>query len=164
VRPRSSKPPAGTAFDAGIRLLASRSHSRAELLRKLTRRGFGAEDVEAAVGRLVERGYVDDAAFAAAHVRRRAASRGAVAISAELASRGVPRHVAGAAVAELDRTSQLQAATRMAERLCAAKRPAGYQELLRSVGAKLLRRGFSESIARAACAAVWARTPAGPQA
>jgi SOS response regulatory protein OraA/RecX len=78
-----------------------------------------------------------------------------LALTAELAARGVDRHAAGRALAGFDRPAQVASATRLAERLYARSRPAGYGELLDSVGAKLLRRGFSPGVAREACWAVW---------
>src|SRR5437899_2015115 len=101
-------------------------------------------------GRVNVRGYLDDAAFAAGHVRRRSAARGPLALSAELAARGVERRDADAALARLDPASQLAAATRLARRLAGNRRPAGYQELLGTVGSKLLRRGFTLGVAREA--------------
>lgn len=155
---RSSKPahPAVPVLDAGLRLLARRAHSRVELRRKLARRGYPEEEIRDALARLGELGYLDDAAFAASHVRRRSATLGPLALSAELAARGVDRHVSGRALAGFDHTAQVASATRLAERLCGHMRPAGYGELLDSVGSKLLRRGFSPGVAREACWAVWA--------
>jgi SOS response regulatory protein OraA/RecX len=84
--------------------------------------------------------------------------RGPLALSAELAARGIDRAEADAAVAEFDPSSQLASATRLAERLCARKPVAGYREMLELVGARLLRRGFSSTIVRAACRAVMTGT------
>ncbi len=148
-----------SAYDAGIRLLARRAHSRAELRRKLSRRGFELDDVDGAVARLTERGYLDDATFAAGHVRRRSVTLGPLALSAELSARGVDRRVADAALEGFDRPAQVAAATALAGRLAARRRPPGYRELLDSVGAKLLRRGFSITVAQEACRAVWLGTP-----
>jgi len=161
VRQRSSsraKLPVVGALDAGLRLLARRVHSRAEVRRKLGRRGYGEEEVESAVARLGELGYLDDRAFAEGHVRRRSAARGPLALSAELAARGVDRRLAGAALDGFDAEGQLASATRLAERLFGQKAFPGYREMLGSVGAKLLRRGFSPGIVRAACNAVWKGT------
>jgi regulatory protein len=149
-------------LDAGLRLLARRAHSRVELRRKLSRRGYGEDDIREALARLADLGYVDDASFAAGHVRRRSVSLGPIALSAELAARGVDKETAGAAVRGFDREGQLAAATRLAERLYARNRPPGYGELLDSVGVKLLRRGFSYAVAREACRAVWGRAAGAP--
>ena len=161
---RSSKAkaaPTGTALDAGLRYLGMRAHSRAELRRKLERKGFEAGEVDAAMGRLAELGYLDDDAFARALVRRRSGSRGPSALAAELAAKGVGRSGVAAALAGLDVESQLEAATRLAERLCAGKPVPGYREMLDRVGSKLLRRGYSSVIVRQACQAVLAGTAAG---
>jgi regulatory protein len=144
------------ALDAGLRLLARRAHSRVELRRKLGRRGYDEEEIQGALVRLAELGYLDDAAFSAGHVRRRSGSLGPLALTAELAARGVDRQAARGALAGFDRAAQVTSATHLAERLCGSSRPAGYGELLDSVGAKLLRRGFSPGVAREACWAVWA--------
>jgi len=81
-----------------------------------------------------------------------------MALSAELAARGVDRAQADAALAEFDPTEQLASATRLAERLYARKTVAGYREMLEVVGSRLVRRGFSPTIVRAACRAVLAGT------
>jgi SOS response regulatory protein OraA/RecX len=68
------------------------------------------------------------------------------------------------AIAEFGEADQLAAATQIAERLYARKPSTGYKEILDQVGTKLVRRGFSVSVARAACHSVLAgrsdRSPA----
>ena len=147
-----------SAYNAGIGLLARRAHTRAELKRKLGRRGYDPGELEDALRRLVQAGYLDDLAFAESHVRRRSALRGPLALAAELAARGVDRRLSDSALQGFDRTAQVAAATRLAARMVGHKRLAGYQELLGSVGAKLMRRGFPEGVAREACQAVWTGT------
>ena len=51
-------------FDAAIRFLESRLHSRAELRRKLARREYGDAVLEATLDDLSRLGYVNDARFA----------------------------------------------------------------------------------------------------
>ena len=121
-------------------------------------RGYVEEEIDFALARLVELGYVDDRSFADGYIRRRSGSLGPLALSAELAARGVDRSVADLALTAVDFEAQLESATRLPERLCARNRPPGYRELLDSVGPKLLRRGFSLSIAREACRVAWVRT------
>jgi regulatory protein len=144
-------------FARAIGLLARRAHSQSELRRKLGMKGFEPEAIEAAMARLVALGYLDDQAFAKGLVRRRSALRGPLALSAELAARGVDRGEAAAAVAEFDSEAQLVSATRLAERLYARQPGLGYREILDVVGTRLLRRGFSITIARAACRSVLER-------
>ncbi len=148
---RHRPPPSDSALDAGLRLLARRAHSRVELLLKLTRRGYESAAIRAALRRLEELGYLDDQSFARSFVRRRGSVRGPRALSAELAARGVDRAQVDTAIAEFGEEEQLAAATQIAERLYARKRSPGYREILDEVGTKLVRRGFSVSIARAAC-------------
>ena len=142
-------------MDAGLRLLGRRAHSTSELKTKLGRRGYLAEEIESAVGRLKELGYLDDRSFAAGHVRRRQAGRGPRALAGELAARGVRRDIADTALLEFDSEAQVAAATLLAERLYARGAWPGYREVLNSIGPKLLRRGFSPAVARAACGAAW---------
>jgi SOS response regulatory protein OraA/RecX len=108
---------------------------------------------------LVELGYLDDRSFAQGLVRRRAALRGPLALSAELAARGVDWAQAEAAVAEYGPEAQLLSATRLAERLHARRPVTSYREMLAGVGSKLLRRGFPAPVVRAACRAVLAGAP-----
>jgi regulatory protein len=156
---RHRPPPSDSALDAGLRLLARRAHSRVELLLKLTRRGYEGEAIRAALRRLEELGYLDDQAFARSFVRRRGSVRGPRALSAELAARGVDRAQVDTAVAEFGEAEQLAAATQIAERLYARKPSLGYREILDQVGAKLVRRGFTVSVARAACHTLLAGHP-----
>jgi regulatory protein len=125
-----------------------------ELVRKLRRRGFADGAVDGAVARLTELGYLDDASFARGLVRRRASQHGPRALSAELAAKGIDRAQADEAVAAFDPEAQIVSATRLAERLCARMAAPSYRETLDRVGSKLLRRGFSPTVVRAACRAV----------
>ena len=50
-------------------LLTRREHSRQELARKLINRGVEAQEASAAINRLAEAGWQDDARFAASLVR-----------------------------------------------------------------------------------------------
>ena len=161
---RAKAPPAGTALQAGLRLLARRDHSRRELERKLLRRGHEADEIASALIRLAELGYMDDAAFASGLVRRRSSSRGPLALSAELAGKGIERSLAEAALALFAPDAQLEAATRIAERLYAAGPPLGYREALDRIGSKLMRRGYSAGIVRQACRAVLSQGTPDPAA
>ncbi len=161
---RSSKAPTVPALDAGLRLLAGRAHSRSELRLKLVRRGYSDADVDAAMTRLADLGYLDDRQFAAGHVRRRSATVGPLALSAELAARGVERAAAGEALAAFGPAAQLASAKQLALRLRGHRSFAGYEQLLAVVGPKLVRRGFSATIARNACREIWAGTPDGFEA
>src|SRR5207248_10257013 len=111
---RAKAPPAGSALDGGLRLLASRVHSRLELRQKLHRRGYDPVDVEAALGRLAELGYVDDGAFARGLVRRRSGVRGPRALAGELPARGVDSAGVAKALEGGDAEGELAAAASVA--------------------------------------------------
>ncbi|MGH7763086.1 MAG: regulatory protein RecX [Candidatus Dormibacteraceae bacterium] len=164
TRAAGARKPTVGALDAGLRLLGRRAHSRSELRRKLGRRGYVEAEVDAAVARLDELGYLDDRTFAEGHVRRRQSGLGPRALSAELSARGVDRRVAASALAGFDAETQLASATVLAKRLYGRKADTGFREMLESVGPKLLRRGFSPGVARAACQAAWSGTAAQPEA
>ena len=150
--------PQNSALGTGLRLLGGRAHSRVELQRKLARRGYSSEEVEAALARLDELGYLNDSSFAEGLVRVRSASRGPRALSAELARRGVGRAQADRALASYDDALQLASAMRIIERTYGKREITEYREMLDRVGNKLLRLGFSSTIVRGACRAVMAGT------
>jgi regulatory protein len=126
--------------------------------RKLARRGYASEEVDSALARLDELGYLNDLSFAEGLVRVRSASRGPRALSAELARRGVGRAQADRALASYDDALQLASAMRIIERTYGKRKITEYREMLDRVGNKLLRLGFSTTIVRGACRAVMAGT------
>ncbi len=132
--------------------------------RKLARRGYTPDEVDAALVRLDELGYLNDLAFAEGLVRVRSSSRGPRALSAELAKRGVGRAQADRALASYNDALQLATAMRIIERTYGKREITAYHEMLDRVGNKLLRLGFSTTIVRGACRAVMAGTPAHAEA
>lgn len=81
-------------------LLARCEQCRAGLERKMRQKGFGKEPVAAALDYLERRNFLDDARFAAAWLRSHAVSKcqGRARLAGELASRGIGRDVAAAAL------------------------------------------------------------------
>jgi regulatory protein len=134
-----------------VRLLGLRSHSAAELGRKLLWRGFEAETIAALLTRLAGQGYLDDARFARAVVGRRSRNRGSAAIAAELKAKGVERELVQAAVAELDPEIEVEAAVRVVRPLLPRAEPGSLRSLLDLAGPRLLRRGFGPRVVREAC-------------
>jgi regulatory protein len=142
-RSRGRRPPQPpNALDAALRLLGQRLHSELELRQKLRRYGCLPEEIDRALARVRELGYLDDAAFAHALVTHRARVRGPALIAAELAAKGVGRELAQAAVGSLDHEEVVAAARRLARRGGAADH--------RTIAARLFRRGFSAEIVREA--------------
>jgi len=157
--PAGSRRPQNSALGTGLRLLGGRAHSRVEMQRKLAQKGYTPDEIDAALVRLDELGYLNDLAFAEGLVRVRSASRGPRALSAELAKRGVGRAQADRALASYDEALQMASAMRIIERTYGKREITDYQEMLNRVGSRLLRQGFSVITVRAACRAVISGTP-----
>jgi regulatory protein len=83
--------------------LAHKPRTEEEVRRKLRQEDVAASVIEDVVARLYELSYLDDEAYAADYVRNRFASKkyGPVRIRRELVERGIDRHVADRAVADL---------------------------------------------------------------
>jgi len=89
-----------TPVQRALGLLVRREHSRKELGRKLIARGVDADEAAAAVARLAEDGWQDDARFAEALVRNRTGGGyGPLHIRAELATHGLDSERIEAAMA-----------------------------------------------------------------
>ena len=149
---RSRKPPP-TATQRALGLLVRREHSRKELTRKLAARGVEAGEAEAAIDKLSEAGWQDDARFAELLVRSRAASGyGPVHVRAELRMHGLDGEAIAAAMEGFDGDWNAIARDLVRRRLGAqgAKDPA--QE--RKAADLLLRRGFAMDQVRAALGGV----------
>ena len=59
--PQRRRSTAKTALVTAVDYLARQAHSEKKLREKLERKGFSAEEIEVAIARLIERGYLDDA-------------------------------------------------------------------------------------------------------
>lgn len=80
------------AFDNGLRLLAARPLTVAELRRRLASRGHDEADVDAALERLARLGYLDDLRLARHYIvtRSRRLGHGRLRLTRELEARGAP--------------------------------------------------------------------------
>jgi regulatory protein len=85
---------------AAVRLLESRSRTVADLRTRLRRNGYPEPLVDAAAGRLVELGLLDDEAYARGWLdaRDRGRPRGERVLRQELRQRGVPQEIATTAL------------------------------------------------------------------
>jgi regulatory protein len=90
-------------FDAALRFLQSRLHSTSELRRKLMRKEWGHDVVEAAIADLARMGYLDDARFAKSKALSAAEHKhhGPRRAMLELMKAGVKSDVASRAVDEV---------------------------------------------------------------
>lgn len=91
---------AEAAFRTTLRALEVRSYARADLARRLHRKGHPRAAVQAALERAAAMGLLDDAAFAQGYIETRAArGRGPLRLTRDLLSMGVERAVIERAVA-----------------------------------------------------------------
>jgi len=92
-----------TAYGKAVELLARRAHFRAELGRKLGKKGFSEDEVEAALDRLTDQGYLDDRAVAKSFVEAKTAREpmGRRRLMADLTKKGAPSDVAAEVLDEL---------------------------------------------------------------
>jgi regulatory protein len=105
-----------TGYQKALQLLAVRPHFRRELAAKLRQRGFSAEEIDEALDRLTEQGYLDDRAAARSFVEGRLGKgEGRARLKAELAKRGAPEEAIEEALAELTPDDDLPAARETAE-------------------------------------------------
>ncbi|MCI0372648.1 MAG: RecX family transcriptional regulator [candidate division NC10 bacterium] len=132
--------------------MAIRARSAAEVRRALRRRGVPAAAADETLVILTRRGYLDDAAFAAAYAESRGVDRrlGPRRVAADLGSRGVSREVTEAAVRAAfgpgaERRLAEAAAVRKWPGLARHPRPVA----LRRLAAHLSRQGFSTEVVAA---------------
>jgi regulatory protein len=138
-------------FDAAIRFIESRLHSRAELRRKLARREYGDAVLDATLDDLARLGYVNDARFA--HTKALSAAQhkhhGRRRAMVELFKAGVVGETARRAVEEVYEATD---STGIARALAMKQRPRllkldGIVARRRLIG-MLLRRGFDYDLIR----------------
>jgi regulatory protein len=143
------------ALDGALRLLSHSPLSERELRQRLRRRGLPATAVDAAVARMRELGYLDDAAFAKSYVESRQAAtpRSRRSLAFELARRGIEKSAAAEA---LESVSDAEAAYAAASRRLRALGVLDRQTFSRRLGAFLAARGFGYGVARLTIERCWA--------
>ena len=137
-------------YDRALNMLAFRARSAAELSRALIRKGSDAVHVAHAIGRLVEQGFVDDAAFARSFTRAKVvgAHHSRRRVQLELQRKGVARDIAAEAIEEVlveeevDQLALIEIAARRKLRTLVALDPPVQR---RRLYAFLARRGFDGS-------------------
>jgi regulatory protein len=141
------RPAPGTAYLTGLRLLAGRELSEAQLRLRLARRGYDGEAIDDAVRRLRESRALDDrrVAEAAARLESTTRLRGRSRVSQKLRSLGIDRDTAEAAVRrvyeEVDERALLD---RAILRRLRGREAAGLDRAAAlKVAAALARQGFS---------------------
>jgi len=94
---------AGRAYLSGLKMLARRELSEAQLRARLLRREFEPHDIDTAVERLRQERALDDrrVALACARTEARVRHRGRARVIRQVEALGIAREVARAAVAEV---------------------------------------------------------------
>jgi regulatory protein len=144
------------AIESALRLLAMLPRSEKELRDRLKQRGFRKVAVEAAVTRVREMGYLDDAAYAKFFVETRQAStpRSRRALTFELGRKGVDRVLAATSVEDV---SDADAAMLAAQRRLRAFSKLDRATFTRRLGSFLGSRGFGYGVTRATIERCWAQ-------
>jgi regulatory protein len=152
--------PETTAYARGLRRLARRDHSQAELARALRDRGHSAEEIDSALERLRSLRYLDDAGFAERFARSRLQGHrvGRNRIRQGLRQRGVDRTIAerglSKALEDAPEREALEAAARAYWRTHGRDEPA---KRIRKLWVFLLRRGFPAELVTRALGDLWPR-------
>jgi regulatory protein len=139
------------AYRAVLRALERRSFARADLGRRLVRKGHRPEVVKQALDRAAGVGLLDDAAFARSFVETRSArGRGPVRLLRDLLAMGVERRIIDAAIsAHWDEAPDREAMPRaMVARRAWQLGPLPRDAKRRRLLAFLARRGFTGPAAR----------------
>ena len=128
-----------SAYDQAVKLLSQRTHFRAEIERKLRQRAYSAEEIEIAVARLRDHGYLDDGRAAVEYVRlqRERKGWGTSRLRAELFKRGAGEPEVSAALDELTDADEKELARQEVERW----RARGGEDAAR-LARRLERKGF----------------------
>ncbi len=119
-----------------------RARGRAELSRALEQRGFEADAVREALGRLEREGWLDDLAAARSAARACAGRYGRARIEKELAARSFSSETVEAVLAEIDPEGEEKALSRLFNRLQRSNAGLDAEKRRRRVWNALSRRGF----------------------
>jgi regulatory protein len=137
------------AFGTALAALRRKELASGELLALLQRRGFGADEAEAAIGALIEAGELDDERFARRYAEDKRALQGwgPERIREALASRGVSDRLIELALEDDSEPVQVGRAT---ELLVRRGQPLGQEAARAKALGFLTRRGFGYEVAHEA--------------
>jgi regulatory protein len=87
-----------TALDVALSYLSRRLLTRIEMVQRLERKGYSPTDIENALERLTEWGYLNDHEYALSYTRSKQANYSKKRIEAELKSKGIAEEIVDAAL------------------------------------------------------------------
>ncbi|HVH58162.1 MAG TPA: regulatory protein RecX [Vicinamibacterales bacterium] len=142
-----------SAYSDGLKLLARRELSVADLRARLLDREHPTNDVEATIDRLLESGALDDRRVARAYARTasKIKGRGRLRVARELQAMGIARDIVAEAVGDvfgdLDERAMIDRAVQ--KKLRGGRKPSTVQERAR-IYQFLMRQGFTPAAVSAA--------------
>jgi regulatory protein len=142
-----------SAHSDGLKLLARRELSVADLRARLVDREHSTDDVEAAIDRLLESGALDDRRVARAYARTasKIKGRGRLRVVRELQAMGIARDIVAEAVddvfGDIDERAMIDRAVQ--KKLRGGRKPSTVQERAR-IYQFLMRQGFTPAAVSAA--------------
>ncbi len=143
-----------SCLNAGLRFLAYRPRSEAEMRGRLKKRGYAEAEIEKTVEHLKKINLLDDAAFAEYWKTNRAEHRprGQRLLTAELRQKGLERDVIQAAVENVD---DFAGAYQAAQRKARSCQGLDYPQFRRKLGDFLQRRGFDFGVTQRTVKRLW---------
>ncbi|MGE4273133.1 MAG: regulatory protein RecX [Desulfitobacterium sp.] len=81
------------ALETALTYLSRRILSRYELVQRLTRKGFSEQEIDSALERLLEWGYINDQEYARVYCRSKQTNHSKKKISCDLKGRGIQEHI-----------------------------------------------------------------------
>jgi regulatory protein len=142
------------AYERAVYFLGFRSRSRVEIERYLREKEFSAGAIDAAVQRLIDEKYLDDAAFAESWVdnRQRFRPKSRRALRYELKQKGLRDSEIEGALEAVDETD---AAWRAIEPKLRQYRGLDWASFQKKAGGFLSRRGFNYDVVRSTLERAW---------
>ncbi len=138
-----------SAYLDALHLLSRRALTVSECRGRLEDRGHSTEQIDAAIAHLLETGGLDDGRLARAHARTSAEvkGRGRLRAQRELQARGVDRHVAAEAIADVfgDKDERALVSRAIQKKLRGRQKPATPAEFAR-LYQHLMRQGFTPAV------------------
>ncbi len=132
-------------YNAALRYLGYRPLSESEMRLKLAGRGFDEDCIETTLGRLREKGLMDDAGFARfwKENRQSFSPRSRWLIGQELKQKGVPQEAIDSVLGDIDDSENAYSVGRSKARLL---KDCDYESFRRRLGDHLKRRGFGYGV------------------
>jgi regulatory protein len=91
-----------SAFDTAAYFLSFKDRTVKEIVDKLTDKGYPEEEIDVAVSKLLDYGYLDDERYASAYFKDNCRRKGVNLIKRELLLRGVDKDVVSLAIESLE--------------------------------------------------------------